>query len=96
MQILGIKKAFVPAEADFTNITAAEPLYVSKVQQNICISIDEKGCEAAAYSKIDFPRSGPRCDTIKIKLDRPFIFAISGGAGDAPLFIGVVNNPAAH
>ncbi|MGI6366174.1 MAG: serpin family protein [Bacillota bacterium] len=60
------------------------------------ISIDEKGCEAAAYTHIVKGGAAPPEDEIVMKLDRPFIFAITGGAGDAPLFIGVVNNPVKH
>ncbi len=92
---LGVELAFTE-QADFTGLAATEPLFISDVRQNLSISIDEKGCEAAAYTEIRFLGSMPPDETIEMKLDRPFIFAITGGAGDAPLFIGVVNNPAAH
>jgi len=91
---MGVHEAFSPT-ADFTGLASTKPLYISDVQQSISISIDEKGCEAAAYTKIILVGSAPPEDQIEMKLDRPFIFAITGGAGDAPLVIGVVNNPAA-
>lgn len=90
---MGMQQAFTE-QADFTGITLSKPMYISDVQQKLSISIDEKGCEAAAYTKINFAGSAPPEDTIEMTLDRPFIFAITGGAGNAPLFIGVVNNPA--
>lgn len=93
LQKLGIQEAFTP-EADFSGLAATKPLFISDVQQSLSISIDEKGCEATAYTEIRLCGSALPEDTIEMKLDRPFIFAITGGAGDAPLFIGVVNNPA--
>lgn len=95
LQEMGVHQAFAH-EADFTGLASTNPLFISDVQQSVSISIDEKGCEAAAYTKIILVGSAPPEDQIEMKLDRPFIFAITGGAGDAPLFIGVVNNPAAN
>lgn len=92
---MGVKEAF-NLSADFTGLATTNPLFISDVQQNLSISIDEKGCEATAYTEIRFCGSAPPEETIEMKLDRPFIFAITGGAGVAPLFIGVVNNPAAN
>lgn len=90
---MGVNEAF-SLSADFGGLAALKPLFISDVQQNLSVSIDEKGCEAAAYTEMRFCGSAPPEETIEMKLDRPFIFAITGGAGDAPLFIGVVNNPA--
>lgn len=91
---LGIVQAFTDS-ADFTGI-ANDPMWISSVQQNLSIAIDEMGCEATAFTKIDFVRGGLPPGSIDFLLDRPFVFAITGGAGDAPLFIGAVNNPAAN
>lgn len=91
---LGAEQAFTE-QADFTGLASTKPLFISDVRQNLSISIDEKGCEAAAYTEIRLLGCMPPNEPIEVKLDRPFIFAIIGGAGDAPLFIGVVNNPAA-
>lgn len=92
---MGVGLAF-GEQADFTGIAGTKPLFISGVRQNLSISINEKGCEAAAYTQINLAGSGPPQETIEMILDRPFIFAITGGAGDAPLFIGVVNNPVAN
>lgn len=92
---MGVHQAFAH-EADFTGLASTKPLFISDIQQNVSISIDEKGCEAAAYTEILLVGAAPPEEQIEMKLDRPFIFAITGGAGDAPLFIGVVNNPAAN
>lgn len=62
----------------------------SSVQQNLSIAIDEHGCEATAFTKIDFLRGTPPRRVIDFVLDRPFIFAITGGVGDAPLFMSTI------
>lgn len=92
---MGVGLAF-GEQADFTGIAGTKPLFISDVLQNLSISVNEKGCEAAAYTQINLAGSGPPQETIEMILNRPFIFAITGGAGDTPLFIGVVNNPAAN
>lgn len=92
---MGVERAFSSHAADFSGISR-ESMVISSVQQNLSITIDEYGCEAAAYTKIDFLKGVPPRGSVDFILDRPFIFAIAGGAGDAPLFIGVVNNPTAN
>lgn len=91
---LGIIKAFDMNEADFTPLSDFKPLFISNVEQSVRISIDEKGCEAAAYTKIDYVGSALPDDRAEMILNRPFIFAITRGGG-IPLFIGVINNPIA-
>lgn len=89
LQSLGIKKAF--KNADFSNLSQT-PLFISKVKQSSCISVDEKGCEAAAFTLINMDTGGdePR-QKEKIVLNRPFIYMIMKQG--VPLFIGVVANP---
>jgi len=53
-----LKQAFLP-QADFSKIARTEPLYISDVRQNLSISIDEKGCEAEAYTEISLMGSAP-------------------------------------
>jgi len=90
---LGIKKAFDIDQADFSTLSDIKPLYISSVVQNTYISIDEKGCTAAAYTSIDYSGSALPKDKADMILNRPFLFAITGIDG-SPLFVGIVNNPA--
>lgn len=96
LQTMGIKTAFTDS-ADFSGMLAKKTAKISKVIQETHISIDEDGAEAAAYTKIDMVATcAPILDQspIEMKLDRPFLFAItSDRQTDVPLFIGVVNNP---
>jgi len=88
---LGIENAF-DTTADFTNLSDTKPLFISGINQNATISIDEKGVEAAAYTKIDYCGSAQPDGRAEMILNRPFIFAITGVDG-SPLFIGIINNP---
>ena len=60
------------------------------LKHSVC-GIDEEGCEAAAFTVISIDtRAMMPEDIIEIKIDRPFVFAITGADG-LPMFIGVVN-----
>lgn len=85
---MGIKKAF--GNADLQNLLK-ESGYVSQVIQESSIVVDEKGCEATAYTQISVDTSLPAKE-VEFKLNRPFLYAITSPEG-LLLFIGVVNNP---
>jgi serpin B len=91
LKLLGMKSAF-DINADFTGITDGGA-FISDVNQQTHITIDEKGVEAAAFTRIDFEGSEPPNDNLaEIILDRPFIFSIKSSTGTV-LFVGIVNNP---
>lgn len=94
MKTLGVKSAFDMNAADFTPLSGTKPLFVSEVQQSAAISIDEKGCEATAFTRIDHVGAAKPEGMAEMFLDRPFIFAIIKADG-CPLFVGVINNPKA-
>ena len=82
--------------ADFSAMTSA-PAYLSSIRHGACVSIDEEGAEAAAYtmagvSAMSMPM--PPDAHLDFVCDRPFLFAIVSPEG-APLFVGVVEDPAA-
>jgi serine protease inhibitor len=96
LQNLGINNAFDRNNADFSKLSESKPLFVSQVIQESTISIDEGGCEAAAFTEILMAGSRPGLLGVGkpeiILLNRPFIFAIMSKE-EVPLFIGVINNP---
>lgn len=94
MDRLGIKSAFDINTADFTPLSKTKPLFVSEVKQSAAISIDERGCEATAFTQIDYAGSARPEGMAEMILDRPFIFVIIG-EDECPLFLGVINNPKA-
>lgn len=70
------------------------PAYIGKAEQGTAISIDEIGCEAASYVKIEVDAGAgvPPEDLVQMYLTRPFVFAILS-ENDVPLFLGVINSP---
>lgn len=93
LKTMGMKQAFEP-NADFSGLTSATNAYISEVLQESFITINEKGCEAAAYTKISMVTSGPAPseEYAEMILDRPFIYTITS-PDDVVLFMGVINNP---
>ena len=89
---IGVIDAFDPDKADLSTITDISS-YVNRVDHSARVTIDEEGCEAAAFTLIaaDAGSSLPK-DEIDFYLDRPFIFVITSPI-NTPLFIGIVNNP---
>ncbi|MBQ1208749.1 MAG: hypothetical protein IIX65_09480 [Lachnospiraceae bacterium] len=91
---LGITELFISGKADFTPLSDDLPFaYVGEVSHAARVAVDEEGVTAAAYTEMPAPGAAPPPDEeIEFKLDRPFIFAITGHDG-LPLFVGVVNQP---
>ncbi|HOJ49670.1 MAG TPA: serpin family protein [Spirochaetota bacterium] len=91
---LGIKKAFTPGEADFTEIAEYPPLYIEYILHKAFIEVDEKGTEAAAATAIIMNTKSVKIDFDKIifKVDKPFIFFIIDNDTKSILFLGKVLN----
>ncbi len=91
-QKLGIKSAFTDS-ADFSKISDSN-LFVSEITHEATITIDEKGCEAAAYTAIAMGGScmPDEVEDIEFKLDRPFFYYVSDYNG-TPVFSGIINDP---
>lgn len=92
---LGMPLAFT-SRADFTGITAAEPLHISDVVHQAYLDVDEQGTEAAAATAVVI-RAAARVmmpdPPVEMTVDRPFLFAITELAGGRPLFLGRVTDP---
>lgn len=94
LQKLGITDVFQSELSDFSPLTGTDDLSLSRAQHAARLSIDEEGCEAAAYTLLAvrctafFPPEPPA----EFKADRPFLFALTDFDG-LPLFMGLVNRP---
>jgi len=89
---MGVTKVFEENVAEFSELTADSPIYLTGANQSVRVQIDEEGVKAAAY--IEFPGAGsaaPPEEIIDFVLDRPFLFVIE--RGNIPLFAGCVNCP---
>ncbi len=92
LQSLGIKSAF-EQDADFSKITS-DKIYISDIIQKTNITINEKGVEATAFTKVDYGGSPISNDNIvELNLNRPFIYYILAPDNTTILFIGAVNDP---
>jgi serpin B len=90
MKTLGVNRAF-ESDADFSGMVEGTA-FISDIQQNTHISIDENGVEASAYTEIAYAGAAMPEGRADMVLDRPFIFGIKSRYGDV-LFIGVCMNP---
>lgn len=102
LQKLGMKTAFdnPPGSADFSAMTEEGPegsLGISEVFHKTFLELDEKGIEAAAATAVVMPPTvalAPEMPKpVKVKADRPFLFAIQHASSGACLFFGRVSDP---
>jgi serpin B len=101
-EALGMKSAFdqPKGSANFDKIAPRTPddyLYISQIFHKTFIAVDEKGTEAAAATAVAMmaasamqPAAPP---PIKVKVDRPFIYAIQQVPSGVCLFLGRVADP---
>ena len=91
LKSMGLEVAFSEPEADFSGITP-EDLFISDVIHKTYIKVNEEGTEAAAVTAIIFETTsvGPRD---RLRLDKPFLFAITENSSKSILFMGKVSEP---
>lgn len=93
---LGLGEFFDTSGNPLSKLSDDTKAYIGKAEQGTSVSINEKGCEAASYVKIEMEFGAvpvpPSEEIIHMSLTRPFVFAILS-ENDVPLFLGVVNNP---
>ena len=97
LRALGVSDVFDFDRADFSPLVDFDrfdkAVAVTQVQHAARVKIDEKGCEAAAFTAVrgDAQSAAPEdLPVIEMDLDRPFAFMITGVDG-LPLFVGTVN-----
>ena len=94
LESLGLTLPFSPNEADFS-VLSDTPLYLSDIRQEATLTIDEEGCEGAAYTEVwADTAAAPPPKEVTMDLNRPFLFAVV--YRDTVLFTGIINDPAAQ
>lgn len=84
--------AFESDQADFSGMTQDQAFF-SQILQETHIAIDEKGVEAAAFTKLDYAgTAAPNEKEAYMILNRPFLYGIVSDG--VLLFAGVCNQPA--
>ena len=95
LQELGVTDLFDAQKADFSPLTDdSDGIALGKAEQDARVLIDEDGCKAVAMTVMTYCGAAMPEDEVDFILDRPFLFEIVSATG-LPLFVGVVNDPAA-
>jgi serpin B len=92
---MGMPLAMDPVRADFSGITSDERLFIEKVVDQADISVDEKGTEATAATAVVMAVATAIPSTVKLRVDRPFLFALRDTSTGAILFLGRIVDPSA-
>jgi len=92
---MGMPDAFSPDDADFSGMAGSRELFISDVLHKAFVDVNEEGTEAAAATAVVVGiTSAPQEPSVKVSIDRPFIFLIRDIETDTILFVGRVLNPA--
>ena len=89
LKAMGMEIAFIPSEADFTNMTPLRPVWIDSVKHKTFVEVNEEGTEAAGVTVVVPVFGGPRL----LRFDRPFIFVIWEKETKTILFLGKVMEP---
>jgi len=94
---LGMEIAFVPYEADFTQMSDdhRHTLFIGDVKHKTFIRVDEKGTEAAAVTSVEIQDESMPSSDIQLVFDRPFVYGIMDVQTHLPLFVGILEDPTA-
>ncbi len=93
LSAMGMKIAFDPYEADFSNISEQD-LFISKVLHQTFIETNEEGTEAAAATVVMIEFTSVPGGPLEVRLDRPFIYIIRETSTNTIVFMGKTGNPA--
>lgn len=91
---LGMPTAFSAGAADFSGMTRDLDLFISAVAHEAFVAVDEEGTEAAAATAVVMNTTSAT-QAQPFHADRAFLFVIHDVASATPLFVGLVDDPAA-
>jgi len=89
LQSLGMAKAFIPGDADFSGMNGRKSLYISAVVHKAFVDVDEAGTEAATTTAAEMALA----EIPEFRADHPFVFLIRDRVSGAILFMGRVTEP---
>lgn len=90
---LGMGVAFNRQVADFTGLASRGGVYISDVEHEAVIQVDERGTVAAGATELSVVKQSVAPPSIRMTMNRPFFYAIVDGKTGALLFIGTVIDP---
>jgi serpin B len=95
LKTLGMRDMQNPLVADFSKLArGAGPgdLYITKVQHDSYVDVNEVGTEAAAVTTVGVGVTSV-CLTCDVRIDRPYLFAIREKLSGTVLFVGKIVRP---
>jgi serpin B len=97
LKAMGMGVAFTAGQADFSRMNASHTrdLFISDVRHKTYFRIDEKGSEAAAVTSVEVSLTSIPEYEHTLDFSRPFMYGIADANTGLPLFIGIMENPAA-
>ena len=91
LQSLGMNKAFLPQDADFSRINAEHDLYISEAIHKTFVEVSEEGTEAAAVTSIGVGTTSIGNEIPPVfRVDKPFLFFIKEKTTGALIFAGKI------
>ena len=95
LSALGMTNAFSADDADFSGISRASGLFISRVLHKAYIAVNEKGTRAGAATAVDMGVTGTMLPEERktVILDRPFVYLILDTKYTTPVFLGVLMDP---
>lgn len=94
LKSMGMVNAFSSDTADFSAMSSAADLYISKVFHQAFVTVDESGTEAAAATAVTM-QARAMARPAKFIVDRPCVFLIRDIPTGTILFVGRVLDPSA-
>ena len=97
LKAMGLVTGFDPDQADFSAMGTLSQgnIYIGAVLHRTVLEVSEKGTEAAAATIVDMCGTAMPMDYVTLRFDRPFVYAVVDLETRLPIFIGVMENPAA-
>ena len=90
---MGMPLAFDEVRADFSGISKAEGLYITRVQHKAFVEVNEEGTEAAAATGVVMGTKSLPPPPKVFRADHPFAFLIRDATTGTVLFMGRVADP---
>jgi serine protease inhibitor len=91
LELLGVKDAFSPNAADFTNLgTASNNIFIRQLKHKVVLEVDEKGAEGAAVTSIGF---GHDSAPPSFLFNQPFVLVLRHIPTNTMIFTGFVADP---